>query len=516
MSEKQDLHTDIYKEDEQLEAVHLINDSGNGSSSNPIEIQKDEVAKQNKKPVSDYLGHREINGTRIGTYKSKALEMISVPNGLIAVAISSVSLVIITALCLILIPWQQSISGRGKVIIFSPMERPQHLEAPIPGQIFKWFVRDGQTVNTGDPIVELREVDPKFLAPKQLEQLNARKQALVAKKEAAESKAMALKSQIKSLQLSRKSQVASTERKRAQTHDKLDAAKQAVTAAEQNLKTAELNLSRRKSLFDKGLRSKRDYELAELDFVRAKTNLERALANLEVANKETEVAHLIISQTEADTLAKLDSTKASIAAAKESVASTEAEIQKLSIEIGHLSSRIEQRVLEAPCCGKVVRLLKAGAGETVKAGEELAVIAPETNDLAAELIVEGHDAPLIAPERPVRLQFAGWPAVQFTGWPSVAVGTFPGKVSVVDAIDDGTGRFRIIVVPDLKAVKLRKDEEWPDRQFLRPGSEVHGWVMLNTVSLGFELWRQFNAFPPTIEKVQKRKSDGDIKRNIVK
>ena len=35
---------------------------------------------------------------------------------------------------------------------------------------------------------------------------------------------------------------------------------------------------------------------------------------------------------------------------------------------------------------------------------------------------------------------------------------------------------------------------------MRPGAEVNGWVMLDTVSLGWELWRQFNAFPPTVNR----------------
>ena len=516
MSEKQDTEIKVENPEQNFDFAQDAQAVENEPAlySNPSDK---EASFKIKQPVTDdYLGHKEIRGNNIGSYPSKALAMITVPNGLIIVSICTISLVVITALCLIFIPWQQSISGRGKVIIFSPMERPQHIQAPIPGRIKKWFIRDGQYVEKGEPIVELEEVNPKYIAPRQLEQLKAQKRALAAKKEAAESKIIALDSQIKSLIMSRKSLVNSTERKQAQTHDRLDAAKQAVEAAEQNLKTAELNLNRRKSLFEKGLRSKRDFELAELDFVRAKTNLERSLASLEVANKETEVAELTLSQTDADTLAKLASIRASQAAAKESLAATEADIEKLNIEISQLVCRMDQRVLVAPLSGTVVRLLKAGAGETVKSSDELAVIAPKTNDLAAELKVEGNDAPLIEPGRPVRLQFAGWPAVQFTGWPSVAVGTFPGRVSVVDAVDDGTGRFRIIVVPDLEAVKVRQDEEWPDGQYLRPGSEVHGWVMLNTVPLGFELWRQFNAFPPTVEKTQKSNPDGNIKRRILK
>jgi hypothetical protein len=74
------------------------------------------------------------------------------------------------------------------------------------------------------------------------------------------------------------------------------------------------------------------------------------------------------------------------------------------------------------------------------------------------------------------------------GWPSVAIGTFGGKVRVVDPADDGLGRFRIIVEQD-------KNPPWPDARYLRQGVRVVGWVLLDEVSLGWELWRRFNGFP---------------------
>jgi hypothetical protein len=91
----------------------------------------------------------------------------------------------------------------------------------------------------------------------------------------------------------------------------------------------------------------------------------------------------------------------------------------------------------------------------------------------------------------VRIQFEGWPAVQFAGWPSVAVGTFGGRVAFVDSADDGRGDFRIVVLPD------PEDGPWPAASYLRQGVLAKGWVLLNQVSLGFEIWRQFNGFPPT-------------------
>jgi hypothetical protein len=92
----------------------------------------------------------------------------------------------------------------------------------------------------------------------------------------------------------------------------------------------------------------------------------------------------------------------------------------------------------------------------------------------------------------VRLQFEGWPAVQFSGWPAVAVGTFGGRVALVDPTDDGSGRFRILVVPD------PDDEPWPEGLYLRQGVRANAFVLLDQVSLGYELWRRANGFPPTV------------------
>ncbi len=117
---------------------------------------------------------------------------------------------------------------------------------------------------------------------------------------------------------------------------------------------------------------------------------------------------------------------------------------------------------------------------------------PDTEQRAVEIWVDGNDAALISPGRSVRLQFEGWPAVQFTGWPSVAVGTFGGRVAFVDATDDGNGDFRAVVVPD------PDDEPWPSSRFLRQGARANGWVLLERVSVGFELWRLLNGFPPKL------------------
>jgi len=62
------------------------------------------------------------------------------------------------------------------------------------------------------------------------------------------------------------------------------------------------------------------------------------------------------------------------------------------------------------------------------------------------------------------------------------------------------------VVPD------NDDIPWPDVRFLRQGVRVNGWVLLGRVTLGYELWRIFNGFPPQVlpepEVKESSKDDG--------
>jgi membrane fusion protein, adhesin transport system len=108
------------------------------------------------------------------------------------------------------------------------------------------------------------------------------------------------------------------------------------------------------------------------------------------------------------------------------------------------------------------------------------------------MYVRAMDVPLISIGRKVRIEFDGFPALQFSGWPSISVGTFGGTVRVIDYVNTLPGQFRILVTPD------PGDIAWP-RQ-LRIGSGTMGWVMLDSVPVWYELWRQLNGFPPSLYK----------------
>lgn len=429
-----------------------------------------------------------------------SLKLMETPHALRPVAFAILLLLLILVLSLIYVPWQQSVTGYGRVIVFSPMDRPQSIEAQIPGRLIRWNAVEGQEIRTGEVIAEIEDIDSKFLINDQAERLEEQRQFLQTGLTESLTREKALTAQLGDVDSSRNLAMPAAEQRWRQAQDRLLVAEQTATQARQGVVTSELNLKRLEELFGKGLRSKRDLELAELDIITAKTRLESTLASLEVARKDLEVARLDRDRVGNDTSAQVNALRASVASVRETIAKTRSDLQKLEIDLGNVRRRTEQRLIRAPQDGKLVRVTRVGPGETVKAGDELAVLAPQTSDQAVELYLSDYDAPLVSVGRQVRLNFAGWPAIQFVGWPSIAVGTFAGKVKVIDAVDDGVNRFRIIVSPDEEAIAAKKEEPWPELDLLRPGAEVNGWVMLDVVSVGFELWRQFNAFPPTVSR----------------
>ncbi len=382
---------------------------------------------------------------------------------------------VLLALSLVIVPWQQSVRGSGRVIAFNPLDRRANIEAPVEGRVRRLNVVENQSVRQGDVIAEIQDNDPNLL-------LNLRLQhdAAVARKAAAAQRIIDLDLQIESQELAKPQAV--------------DAAQQRVNAEQFVVETNEINARRMEQLLSTGDISRRDWELTKLALDSARANLAAAKAVLE--------------RTARDYDATISSTKASRGLAEADLAAATRDIAAVDIQI----SKSEQQVVLAPRDGIVLNVA-ATEGAYLKPGSPICVLIPQTEERFVEAWIDGMDMPLIAPRGSasgsgvgsrVRLQFEGWPAVQFVGWPSVAVGTFGGEVISIDAVDDGAGRFRIVIRPD------PADAPWPDTQYLRQGVRVKAWVLLRTVPLWQEVWRQLNGFPPVVapkEPVTKKAPD---------
>ncbi|MCS7047041.1 MAG: HlyD family secretion protein [Gemmataceae bacterium] len=403
------------------------------------------------------------------------------------------------------VTWTQSVHGMGRAIAFNPVQRPQFIVSPIEGRVKKWFVVEGDRVKAGQRIVEMVDNDPNL----ELRLLDEER-AILDRLRAAEARVLDIEARIRNLEDSRRLAIDVQTSILRQEQARVQAAEQELLEAKAALEAAEPNYRRQKELFENklgGLASQRDVELA-------KQALDTAIAKHRAAEARVKLAKAGEAATR-DNLSKIDAdTKAMINLELAHRRSAEADVANIRREKAQIEVRIARQraqYVDAPTDGVVFRLLANAeqGGILVRPGERLAILVPDINPaltpsdhpgIVVELQIDGNDLPLVRKGDPVRLQFEGWPAVQFVGWPSVAVGTFGGRVYLVDPTANDKGQFRILVEPD------PNDEPWPDQDYLRQGVRAQGWVLLSEVTVGWELWRQLNGFPPVRELHPKNKS----------
>jgi adhesin transport system membrane fusion protein len=412
-----------------------------------------------------------------------ALHAISVPKSQKLLSRVLVALIGTTVVALTVTPWQQNVTGSGRVIAFRPDERPQNIEALVDGRISKWYVVEGSKVKKGDPIVDLLDNDPAIM-----ERLGQERTATAQTISAAQRRIQTIEDRIRGLEMTLKTGVAAARSRVQMSVDRVSAAEQSLEAAKSALITAKLQIERQKGLAAKGLTSTRNVELAELDLQQKTADVERATATLNAAKNEKISLEAELLRVDADSRSRIDEAWGSHASAQSDVAKAQAELTKVDVRLARQSTQI----VTAPMDGTVFRVVARQSGELLKSGDLICVLVPQTQNNVVELLMDGNDTPLISPGRHVRLQFEGWPALQFSGWPSIAVGTFGGRVLLVDSTDNGQGKFRVLVEAD------PNEDPWPSQNYLRQGVRANGWVLLNQVPLGYEFWRQFNGFPPVI------------------
>ena len=399
---------------------------------------------------------------------------------------------------LLMVPWQQTVKGRGQIVAFAPTERKRVITARVTGQISKWHVVEGSKVKIGDPIADIDDNDVGLSS-----RLESQRDFLLSRRKAAEEE---VAEQGRTVQAQERSMNAAIRAAKAN----YDAALLQIDVAKESGKNSNFAYGfekRRYEMFEKlykdrqfgGLESELNRDEAKMRADRSATELKRAEVEIKKAEATLINNDALVFQAEATWLSNIAVTRANKSKAEQNIFTIEREIQEIDCRI----ERFKARFVKSPCNG-IIHTVTANVGEGgiyVKEGDELAIIVPDTSDRVVEILIDGTDAPLVASHimengkgPHVRLQFEGWPALQMAGWPSLAIGTFGGRVRQLDPSDDGYGRFRIIVEPE----SMFDEDQWPENTYLRQGNQVVGWVFLNKVKLGYELWRQFNGFPPEL------------------
>jgi multidrug resistance efflux pump len=394
----------------------------------------------------------------------------------------------IVLVIILLLPWTQNISGEGKLTSLEPDKRPQSIQTVIPGQIEKWYVKEGDFVSAGDTIMKITEIKDDYFDPNLL--VNVEDQ--IANKESSVSgymqKVAALDRQIDAMNQAAKLKLNQQYVKLDQLNLKLQSDSIDYIVAKNNAEVAREQFDRFKGLFDKGLKSETELEQREVAVQNDRSKEidsqnKLMITRQELINAKTEVSS--ITQDYRDKISKAESEKFSTMS---SLYDTEAQVTKMQSQLAGYSQRSGFYYITSPIDGYITRAIQTGVGETLKEGEQVVSLMPANYSLAVELYVTPMDLPLISKGEKVRFIFDGWPAFVFSGWPGASFGTYGGVVVAIDNFTNENGEYRLLVAPD------PADHPWP--QGIRVGGGAKGMALLNDVMLGYELWRIFNGFPP--------------------
>jgi len=388
------------------------------------------------------------------------------------------------------LPWQQNIRGNGKLTALSPENRPQMVESAIAGRIVKWHVIEGDYVNKRDTILTISEIKDKFfdpeIVPRMEEQLTAKRNAGLAK----ENKTGALQMQIQALQDALVAKNSQARNKLRQAELKQEADSLAYLAEKVNFSNAKSVFERNKNRFDAGNITLTKYQEIETKYQASNAKLLKAENEWLQRKADLANANLELASIDAEYTDKISKARSDFNETIASLNETRAEISKMENELTNVKVRQSQYQIIAPQSGYLVQAVKVGLGETIKEGDAVATILPQSEDIAFEMYIKAMDIPLLSVGRKVRVEFDGWPALAFSGWADASIGTFGGEVAIIDRVQNQNGLFRIIVKPD------KEDEPWPNQ--LRLGSGAKGWVMLHDVPIWYEIWRNMNGFPATL------------------
>lgn len=408
-----------------------------------------------------------------------------------------ITMVLLVLVVIILfLPWRQTIPGKGTVTALRPQDRPQTVQNQIGGRIEHWAVAEGQEVKKGDTILVISETSQSYFDANLPSRLDEQLQAKQNSEVAAGQKIDATQAQIRALNSGLQFQLNAATNKVLQAHNYVRSDSMDLVAVERFYDISKARLNRYEEGYKNGLFSLTDIESRRLKLQEDHAKVVSQQNKLNTAHQNLLNAQIELDNIRAKYQESLAKTQSDLGSALSGKASVQGDIAKLRNEIANIDVRRGLYVIRAPQDGFVVKTLKAGVGENIKEGEAVAILQPREPLVAVEVYVNAMDVPLILDTSDVRLQFEGWPSIQFSGWPSVAVGTFAGKIASIDRVASSNGKYRLLVRQALPTPT--NDSPWP-RQ-LRQGSGVYGRIILRSVPVWYEIWRQLNGFPPSLEK----------------
>ena len=395
-------------------------------------------------------------------------------------------------IAILILPWTQNIRSSGNITTLYQDQRPQELNAIIPGRIIKWHVKEGDFVRKGDTIIQLADVKDDYLDPNLVqrteEQLTAKKQKIGFYGE----KIQATESQIDALTEGRALKISSLQNKMEQYKRKVQSDSAEWKASTIDYQIAHEQFERAKQMHNDGIISLVDFERRTASYQKAIANQTEKYNKYLNTKQDLVITSIEIGNTQQEIADKIFKARSEQAGSQSDIETERGEVAKLENQVQNYRIRGSQRWLLAPQDGQVVSAKKAGINEIVKEGEMIVQVVPNQVDFAVEIYVKPFDLVLLDTGQTVRFIFDGYPAVVFSGWPSASYGAFTGKIKAISTNRSDNGMFRVLVIED------PNERQWPPD--LKMGTGAVGFALLKEVPIWYELWRNINGFPPEFYK----------------
>ncbi|KQR91949.1 biotin attachment protein [Chryseobacterium sp. Leaf180] len=412
-------------------------------------------------------------------------------------------IILASAVVVLFLPWTQNIHVQGNVTTLYQEQRPQQLNSPIPGRIINWNVKNGDFVKKGDTLLELSEVKEEYLDPLLVERTQQQVEAKKGVRDYYEAKVGTVKSQYEALNNGRDLKLNQVKIKISQLNNKLAGEEAELAAATNELQLSEDQYNRQKKMYDEGLVSLTQFQqrsMAYQNAVAKKTSAENKVSQTRQEIVTTGIEQNAVIQDYNEKIGKIEGERFQNMG---QIEGSEGEIAKLQNMVANYRTRQGFYFIIASQDGQVVQINKAGIGEILKDGENIATIVPDKVDYAVEIYIKPVDLPLVKTGQRVMCIFDGFPAIVFSGWPNSSYGTFAGNVIAVENNISTNGLFKALVVP------TKNEKKWPPK--IKIGTGVSGIAILNDVPVWYELWRNINGFPPDYYEVKNAKTTENAK-----
>ncbi len=361
----------------------------------------------------------------------------------------------------IVLPWamlskvDETGSARGRL---EPQGKTMRLDAPVTGKVVAIRVKEGQTVHSGQILLQLES-----------ELTRTEMQQAQAKLEGQQNRVNQLQLVKNQLEMSVRTQGLQNQAQGSEQLAQLDQIRQRLNSSRQvydlekgRLKLAKNEVQRHGYLWQRGAISKSRLEEVEGVVFERQKLLEQAQSDIQQATTEItkqQSAKQRIRRT--GELAVLDSQK-QLKELHSQVVDVQSEIAQTKKQIQSLQFQLQQQILRAPIDGTIFQLSINNAGAVVQPGQMVTQIAPKEAPLIFRAEMPSQESGFLRVGMPVKLKFDAYPfqdygvvqgKLRWISPDSKVVETAQGKVETFDLeivlqqTDIQTGNKRIALTP---------------------------------------------------------------------